>query len=311
MRARGLLAIVILAGVAAAPPAALAGGAAVDFAVTPSQLEVRVVPGERTESTLRVYNQAREPLRLRTYVQNVELPPSQLIGEGDIASSAGRWARFIDRRLVLPPGGAVDVALVMDVPADTPPGGYHALAYLQSVAPQGSASTGPLVSGRVGVTLLVEVAPPDVALARVAQQSGFDVQLSWEGLLDPIVRTTTTIDNMGDTHVLVGGLDTYRGWPGGSVSRIEVGPEMLLRGTRHPFVTTWTDAPLFGRVTVTSEIVYQRGPDDLPAIVVQQQVWVIPWHLLAGLVLLFVVALFVLRRSLARRGGAAVATPIR
>ena len=306
MRARGLLAIVILAIAAAAPPAALAGGAAVDFAVTPSKLDLRVAPGERSSTTLRVYNQAEVPLRLRNYVQDVDLPPSDLIGTGDIAFSAAHWARFAERTLTVPPGGAADVGLMIDVPAATPPGGYHALAYLQSLAPDEGEGTGPQISARVGVTLLLEVAPPDVVLTRAARQSAFDVDVSWDGLLTPVIRTTTTLDNVGDTYVLVGGLDTYRGWPGSAVSRLKVGPEVLLRGTRDTFVTTWTDGPLFGRVSVTSEIVYQRGPDDLPAIVVQQQVWVVPWRLL-GLAALAAAVAIAWRRSLSRRRAVSVA----
>jgi hypothetical protein len=112
--------------------------------------------------------------------------------------------------------------------------------------------------------------------------SDFDVSIDWDGLFRPVVRTSATLDNIGDTHVLVGGVHTYRGWPGSGTSQQKVGPYTLLRGTRHTLTSEWV-APFIGRVTVTSELVYQRGPDDLPAIVVQRTVWIIPWHLIVPL----------------------------
>ncbi len=304
MRARGLLAIALSLGLLfpASLSAAPAESDAVDFVVTPSQLELRVAPGASTSASVRIYNKGDTPLALRTYVQDVEIPPSDLIGSGDIAFSASAWVRFRERRLRVPAEGYADVHLVARVPQNAAPGGYHAFGYVQNIVPPDTEGTGLVLSGRIGVTLLLEVVPPGFVLTRSARVSDMDVSVHWDGLFHPSVETATTVENTGDTYVLAGGMYTYRAWPGSGTSRPKVGPETLLRGTRHTFTSSWTGVPFLGRITVTSEIVYQRGPDDLPAIVMQRTVWIIPWPLIAVVAALMVLLLAL--RRVRRRGPA-------
>lgn len=282
MRRQALSAALLLAMMTVVSPAAAqpAAGDTVDFVVSPSRLEIRVEPGAQLDVAVDVYNRAESKLVLDTYVEDVTIPASDLVSAQDLAFTASRWVSFATTQLEIGPVDSTEVSIQVDIPEDTPTGGYHAFAFLQSRPVE--SSDGLLPSGRIGVTLLVEVATDGRSPDRRARVAFSETAIDWASWFRPQVRTTTIVENTGDTHVVIGGLHTVRRWPGSSTEAIEVGPHTALRGSRHAFETT-APAPLLGKVGVTSEIVYQVAPDELPVIVTQQETWVIPWHLLATL----------------------------
>ncbi len=271
----------------------------VDFLVTPSRLELRTPPGGRVEVEVRVFNRDADDLVLDAYVDDIEMPPHELIAPGELAFTASRWVTFATAELTVPAGSDATIMLVADVPAGTPMGGYHAFGFLQSRPDE--TATGLQPSGRVGVTLLLEVAPDGVDLDRSVRVSDSGLDVRWSGPFDVDVDAFTVVENTGDAHVVTGGLHTYRSWPGADGSEVKVGPDTTLRGSRHTFESSWDSVPLFGKVTVTSEIVHQVGPDELPVIVTQHTVWVIPWHLIFAAAVSIGAAALLIRR---RRGAA-------
>lgn len=272
---------------------------AVDFIVTPSRVEMRTRPGERMEVAITVYNRASHELVLDAYVEDIELPRTELVEPDDLAFTASRWLEFTSDQLVVQPGGDADIVIAADVPPGTPFGGYHAFGFLQSRPPAGTAEIQP--SGRIGVTLLLEVAPDGAELKREARVSDGGIDVNWKGPFDAEVVARTVVDNVGDAHVMTGGLHIYRSWPGAGSAEVEIGPHTTLRGTRHTYESSWDAVPWFGRVTVTSEVVYQVGPDELPVIVTQHTVWIVPWHLIGVALVLIAVAAFLFRRRWANR----------
>jgi len=276
-----MLAILAMGSSASAQPAE---DPVVDFVVTPSRLEIRVAPGDFLQVPVRVFNRAAQPLQLTTYVQDIEIPTTDLVAEGELAFTASKWVRFADDTLAVTGSGDGEATLDVVIPEATPSGGYHAFAYFQSVPGN---DTGAVASAaRIGVTLLLEVAPEGESVARAARVSDSTARVRWRNVLSPRIEATTTVVNTGDAHVLAGGVHRYRAWPGSATEEIEIGPYTTLRGTRHEFATFWDAVPLFGKVTITSELVYQVSPDDLPVILTQHTVWIIPWHLIAVGVLL-------------------------
>ncbi len=263
---------------AAAQPAT---GPTVDFVVTPSRLELRAAPGDTFDVAVKVYNRAPEELTLVAYVEDIAIPVSELLQPDELAYTASRWVRFVTPEVEVAGGDQGEATLQVAIPPATPSGGYHAFGFLQSVVEGGADSLQP--SGRIGVTLLLEVAPEGVDVNRAARVSVNDLRVRWDGIFDPEVAATTVVDNIGDAHVVTGGLHTYRSWPGAKSLEAKIGPNTTLRGTRHAFESSWGAVPLLGKVTVTSELVYQAGPNELPAIVLQETVWIIPWHLLGAL----------------------------
>lgn len=251
----------------------------VDFVVTPSRLEIRAEPGRELEVSIQVYNRSPEPLTLDTYVEDIEIPVSDLIAPSDLAFTASRWIEFVLPEVAIGPAGQGEAILRVDIPDETPSGGYHAFAFLQSRPDPNQPGLVP--SGRIGVTLLLEVSPTGSTVIRSGRVSEMELSVEWSGLWTRRVVGSTTFDNTGEAHVVAGGLHTYRSWPGSTTSEQKVGPATTLRGTRHSFVSSPEKVPLFGKITLTSELVYQVTPDDLPVILTQETLWIVPWRLLS------------------------------
>jgi hypothetical protein len=284
-------------------PQALAqepGDSSISFSITPSRFEVRVGPGESLQFAIQVVNHSDEPLSLITYVDDVDIPPNDLVGPDELAFSASRWTGFTSEVLEVGPLDTAEGIVIVEIPEDTPSGGYHAVAYFQATGPE--VEQGVVALGRLGATLLLEVAPSGSDLQREAIVSNTSLEVRWEGLFKPRVQGATTIENIGDLHLTTGGLHQYRIWPGSGSHEEKVGPATVLRGTRHSYISEPVDVPLFGKVSLTSELVYQVGPDNLPVIVTQASVWVLPWSLITLLAASIGVSagLIVVRR---RRGG--------
>lgn len=271
-----LLVMVMMGGSAEAQPSA---EPVVDFVVSPSRLEIRAEPGDRIEVAVEVFNRGADLLLLDMYVEDITIPATDLISAADLAFTASRWIQFAEPGFEVPSESGAEVMLQVNVPTDTPTGGYHAFAYLQSHPSGTDAAVVP--SGRIGVTLLLEVAPAGEEPLRVARVATSSIDIDWSSWFRPRLATSTTVENSGETHVTIGGVHTYRSWPGSSNETLKLGPYVALRGTLHKFESD-TPAPLFGKVAVTSEIVYQVSPDNLPVIVTQEEIWIIPWHLIAA-----------------------------
>jgi len=296
-RRKGIAALVLAATLLVGPAVAAqpSGDPTVDFVVSPSVLELRARPGETVEFPLSVYNRAGHDLVLETYVEDIVIPVHELIGSDELAFTASRWTSFTSGELEVAGGESTDAVIRVEVPQGTPVGGYHAFGFFQSRAEPGVDALQP--SGRIGVSVLLEVVQDETELERIARVSSNQINISWRNPFKAVVTATTSVENLGESHVVTGGLHTYRGWPGSSSAESKIGPHATLRGTRHVFESTWESVPLLGKVTVTSELVYQAGPGDLPVIVLQETVWIIPWHFVGLLTVLLAIALLLLRRQ--------------
>ncbi len=296
----GLLLLLLATVVSPQARAQEPGDSSVEFSVTPSRLEVRLSPGESLQFAIQVINHSHQPLTMLTYIDDIDIPPDELLASDELAFTASRWVKFGSDQIEVPGQGIVEAIVIADIPEDTPTGGYHAVGYFQAVRPEPSAGTEIAALGRIGATLLLEVTPTEVGLAREARVAATDLEVGWEGLFTPRVSAEVVLENLGDLHFTAGGIHTYRVWPGQGSHEEKVGPVTLLRGTRHTFGSSLLEAPLFGRVGMTSEIVYQVGPNDLPVIITQASVWVIPWHLIVPVLAVGLAAggfLFLRRRA--------------
>lgn len=184
-----------------------AGDPTVNFVVTPSRLEVRVGPEEAIEFPIQIYNRSEIPLNLQTYIQDIDIPDSDLISPDELAFTASRWTSFSQETLTVPGGGSKTVNVRVEIPEATPAGGYHAFAFFQTQP--GETETGMVPSGRIGVTMLVDVVPEGEVLIREARVSETGLGVIWDGPFAPRVEARTTIQNIGDAHIMAGGIHTY------------------------------------------------------------------------------------------------------
>lgn len=280
----------------------------IPFTVTPSRLEVPMLPGEVGIVTMQVSNDVGKPLDLRIHLEPAQLRPSEMVAAEDLAFSADRWIELLRSNATLPPYGLLRLRAGITIPPDTPPGTYHASVHIEDRAGGRPSVPDPSPEAAVGIVVTLEIGRTRFEPTRSAHLSDMGVSVVWDGPFEPRLTTETTLDNTGDTGLLVGGLHTYRAWPGTVSDRREIGSQLLPPGARGALSSTWSDVPLFGRVTVTAELVYQRGPDDLPVILVQRSVWIVPWRLLAltaGSLSLAVIAWRGARRVRTRRSAPA------
>ena len=278
-------ALLVLAALMVGSPALAqeGGDPAVDFVVSPSRLEVRAGPGEVLEIPIRVYNGGAEPLVLFTYVEDIGIADNDLVDTNELAFTASRWIHFNAETLDVLPDSQTQARVRIAIPEGTPTGGYHAYAFFQSQVVDDQGVIVP--SGRIGATILLDVVPAGSELSRHARVTETALDVRWDGFFNPVVDARTTVDNIGEAHVMAGGIHTFRSFPGPGAADVEIGPQTTLRGTRFTFYSSFDAVPLIGKVTLTSELVYQVGPDEIPVILTQATVWVIPWHLIAVLLL--------------------------
>lgn len=271
-------AIVLVLVAAGAAHASAADG--VSIALSPSRLIFAAEPGSTMATPVTIYNQGDAPLDLTIGVGDFLLDDS---GGAASTFAVADWVRTNVSTLRLDGHAQAEVRVIVDVPVDAAPGGYQAGLYVVS-APSGG---GPVtVSGRLGAAVLIELAPDGRPLRREIQVAGhqlvaeFPDEFSLNALFGPVGRTETLVRNVGETYVRAVGADRYRTWlADGAVERQAPG-RSILRASEGSFSTTHDAIPWIGPVSVTTEIVYERGAQDYATILVQADTFVVPWRLL-------------------------------
>jgi hypothetical protein len=257
---------------------ARAGG--VDFAVSPSRLVFATAPGTSSAQAVTVYNTGAAPLDLRLSVSDF-LIDDQATRASTFAVTA--WVRTAEPTIHIAPGERADVTVLVDVPAGAAPGGYQAGLFIVS---RPDLSDPIAVSGRLGVAVLIELPPEGRPLQRelevIAHEMAVDFpsDLSLESLFQPTARSRTRVVNLGETFVRAAAVDRYRAWLADAPREVTAPGTTILRGSSTTFSTIAVGMPWFGPASVTTEIVYERGAQDYGTIVVQADVFIIPWRLL-------------------------------
>lgn len=306
-----------LARVAAIALMLLAAGAArvsaaddLSIAISPSRLIFDTEPGATVAASVTIYNQDDAPLDVTLSIGNF------LLDDDDGAASTfavTEWVRTNVSSLRLEARSQAEVRVVVDVPREAAPGGYQAGLFVVSEPSGGRPVT---VSGRLGAAVLIELAPDGRPLRREVQVASHELitafpdEFSLAALFGPMGRTNTHLRNVGETYVRVVGSDRYRTWLAGDPVERRAPGRSILRASEASISTTHDAIPWFGPVSVTTEIVYERGAQDYATIVVQADTFVIPWRLLGLVALAAAIAGAVLvrrrrsRRTRRARGGA-------
>ena len=130
----------------------------------------------------------------------------------------------------------------------------------------------------------------------------FPDEFSLDALFAPKGRTETRVRNVGETFVRAVAVDRYRSWTSSDAIEREAPGSSILRASDGRFSTAEAPLPWIGPASVTTEIVYERGAQDFGTIVVQADVFVIPWRLL-GLVVAVLLAIVTIVLYRSRIGG--------
>jgi hypothetical protein len=253
----------------------------VSFAISPSRLIFTAEPGQRTAQPVTVYNQSDAQLDLRVAIADY------LIDDSPTAASTFAvtdWVETDLSTLSVPPRGQAEIRVIVEVPDGAAPGGYQAGLFIAS-RPAGAGEVA--VSGRLGAAVLIELAPDGRPLRREIEATAneliaaFPDELSLDAFFSPRVRTETQVANLGETFVRAVAVDAYRSWASSEPIEQQTPGTTILRGATARFATSGPTVPWFGPVSVTTEIVYERGAQEYATIVVQAETFVVPWRLFA------------------------------
>ena len=271
--------LVTIASVAWAAPL----GATEHQRAEPEVVRLRVALGDEAEAWFRIQVPLGGSAGLRAIVRAPGGSLPDPIEPGDLAFRPHRWVAIEIARTPPPSSATVPVRVTVRVPVGTPAGTYAARAEIVRTA--GSSGVHDRGSGTPIVVLIVVPGRGGHGVTDLAPAPTVDTALvvGWDGPFEPSVASSIAIATSATTSSGIGGVATMRSWPGGGLERRRIDLMRVPAGGQRIVRVSWERVPLFGPVTVTVEMVEQRGPADLVPTVVQATVWVVPWHLIAPL----------------------------
>jgi hypothetical protein len=161
------------ATVAFAPAPTLAAGPS--FSLAPIRLDVEATPGRPYTDALEVANEAREPARIKVYLEDWRLERDGAVTfarAGSWPRSASTWIRVNPAEFELPALQTVDVRFTVTVPRGAPAGGYRAAIVVEQVprpSPGNADKREVGIRARIASVIYVRVGDPvpDAALRDV------------------------------------------------------------------------------------------------------------------------------------------------
>lgn len=264
--------------------------------MTPTSTSQIIQPGSTYKASFQVLNQGGAPYTFRVYSA-----PYHVDGEDytpDFTAlptmpNVKNWFTFSTAGGHLDPGQSATINYSINMPANTPPGGYYAAVFAQTHLPK--SASGVNLNERVGQLFYLQAAGP------VAKKGEL---LSWQAniLQKPPLAVAIRLENSGGVHypaiIKVSVQDAF-GHPKYSFTTTkEVLPQTIRR-----VPISWDKAPNIGLFKVSGSVSFLNQHHTLPAkwvLVVSQKVRLVLAGLLA-LIVLFVVARLVLRRRSAKK----------
>jgi hypothetical protein len=295
---------------AAAPPT-------VDIGVSPSKLQMRLVPGQTSHAQLDVYNKGTKPVTLDAFFQDYTITRQSSVvfkDPGSLPESAAPWSELNRTVLHIPAQTRKPVQLTIDVPSDAAIG-THTLAVVFRSREVKKSSGNVLYRPAVASLLAAGVENPDGTGLVMKGQVTSTVDVRWISLssvvhssdklgaladwfVHPTVVTHTDVTNQGNTffNILKGGTGFTTSFAvGGSHGYVKAPSYTILPNSTRTVDATWTGARWIGSGNATVRLYYndtsalQAGP---------HRYVIVPWHLILtiAVMLLMIVGWRVVRR---------------
>jgi hypothetical protein len=258
------------------------------LAVSPAIFEHVLEPGVPKPVKLRVTNLTNFPLPISGTVKSfvaleeIEDPAKQALYD------ASKWFAITEPDFILQPKQTREVSLTIVPPPDSEPGGHYATVYFQPLLPAGALTPSTAyLSARVGsLAFLIMPGELDEKLAA----PNFSTQ-GWHN--SSPVGFELKLENTGNVHLAPNGVVQIKSMFGKKIGEAELQPGVILPGTQKVFASTW-DKPLsFGRYTAEVELTY--GTEQKTLRVEQAVFWIIPWTIVALLIIAIPMLLIAVR----------------
>jgi len=261
--------------------------AQVSISIYPVSFRIALNPGETYTGSVTVVNPNNFDLGVRPEKENISGGAEgevQLLGNEETKYGLASWIYFNETEMVLKPQERREISFVISVPLNAQPGGHYAAILFRGLGPDqlGESTSGVGVSGRVGTTVLVEVAG-DV------QKSGEITSLDASKFIShgPL-EISFKVKNTGNTHfspegkIIVSGLFQKK--------ELNWEPRVVFPGYDRTFKVNWDNKYFFGpiKITLAANI---PGAETLKEMSIT--VWAFPWQefliLVATVVLIWLI----------------------
>ncbi len=258
--------------------------------ITPTTVKPTINPGSSTRGNFQIINQGSQAYSAYIYsapysVQGEAYTPdfAPLPGHSNIAD----WLKFTAAKATVKPGQTLDVPYTVTVPVGTQPGGYYAVAFVETQT--GKSKQGVIINERVGEIFYITVAGHVKNAGKL---------LSWASpfLQKPPLTAALRLENDGGIHYVSDIHISVQDILGHSKYDLTTQKVILPQTIRH-IPVSWDAAPPFGLFKVTGTITVLGKPQSLDTkyvLVASQGVRI------AGLGIIAVLATFFGSRTLAR-----------
>lgn len=303
----GLFALAVSAAPAPSTAApSTATGQALEIA--PPVLNISANPGQTVTTQIKLRDVSNGKLIVRSQVNDFvaageDGTPKLLLDDSEPSPySLKNWITPLPQ-MTLEPRQVKDLPVVITVPANAAPGGYYGVVRFTATPPE-LEGTGVSLSASLGALLLVRVngaAKEGLEIAEFSANNGGKPGTLFEST--PI-KFVERLKNTGNIHEQPAGQVTITDMFGNKVAAVNVNlpPRNILPSSIRKFEQSLDssvigDKMLFGRYKADLRITYGSNKQMVTSSLV---FWVIPWRMIATIIVLLVVGFFLLRFAIKR-----------
>lgn len=301
----GLFTLAVSAVTTPAAPSATAGQA---LEIAPPVINISADPGQTITTQIKLRDVSTSRLLVKGQVNDFvaageDGTPKLLIEDGEESPySLKSWIAPLSQ-MTLEPREVKDLPVVIKVPANAAPGGYYGVVRFTATAPE-LEDTGVSLSASLGSLILLRVngaAKEGLEIAEFSVNSGGKSSTLFEATPLTFVER---LKNTGNIHEQPAGQISITDMFGNKVGAVNVNlpPRNILPASIRKFEQKLDSSVignkmLFGRYTANLLVTYGSNKQTVSSSIV---FWVIPWRLIATVVVGLIVAFFLLRFAIKR-----------
>jgi hypothetical protein len=260
--------------------------------ISPTAIKPVINPGTTKTGSFQAINQGQQAYSVIIYaapysVKSEAYTPdfSPIPGAPAVAS----WLHFSQTSGTLQPGQALTIDYLLTVPADTPAGGYYAVAFVETQAPK--TATGVIVNEQVGEIFYIQVAGP-------VNQAGKILTWSSPFFQKPPLTAILRLENNGGlfyfSNITIVVRDIFNTPKFTLVTQKAVLPQTIRRIT-----DTWTKTPSLGffKITGSATILGHNQILSTKYVLVMSKTVRYVFLVVAGLLILAIIINLILRQK--------------
>lgn len=277
--------------------------------IAPPVLNINANPGDTVRSTINLRDVSTSPLVVRNQINDFvaageDGTPKILLDDTNETSpySLKTWIQPLPQ-FTLKPREVNNLALTIRVPKNAAPGGYYAVVRF-TATPPGLDGTGVSLSASLGTLVLLRVNGDAKEAVKIEQFNATKNGKVTSLFESAPVNFTTRLKNNGSTHEQPSGQIAIKDMFGNQVANVNVNitrnnilPASIRRFENPLDKSVIGNRFLFGRYTADLKMSYgTKGQTVLSS----TSFWVIPYRLVAFVIILLIVAFVVVRIALRR-----------